>query len=249
MDGFGGTATQRLGQEDASGVFASSLVDQAPPKRGGHLVGAVAAETFDSKISQELNDTKQILKQALFVLGVFVIELRQVFPHHLLLVLDAERMGDPSVFSPEPAGVFGDQRRVEGAMADDQVHHELQVQRLRFSGHALEPGEGLGRAGPIDKEGIQSEVIFDRVKALGMSGKLDGVEENPVETHFRGADQVRLPIPEISGERRKEVVDDHGGGDGRGEQQERFFVRRLRRPARCNAARPGRELLRGTTGA
>ena len=40
----------------------------------------------------------------------------------------------------------------------------------------------------------------------------------------------------------------HGGGDGGGEQQERLCLRCLRRTTRCHAARPGRELLRGTGG-
>ena len=131
-------------------------------------------------------------------MGVLVIELCQVFPNHLLPVLHAKGVDDPSVFLPEPAGMFGDQIRVEGAMADHQIHHQLQAQCLRVLGHALELGRRFGRAGSIHEERIQPEIIFDRVKAPGISGVLDGIDEDPVEAHLRRTVQVRFPIPDAS---------------------------------------------------
>jgi hypothetical protein len=147
-----------------------------------------------------LNDAEQILEQAFLVVGVLVIELCQVFPNHLLPLLHAKRVGDPSVFPPEPAGMIADQFGVKGAMADHQVHHQLQAQCASLLRHALEFGRRFGRAGSVHEERVQSEIIFDRVKAPGISGVLDGIDEDPVETHLRRADQVRLPIPDVSRE-------------------------------------------------
>ncbi len=151
-----------------------------------------------------------VLEEAFLVLGVLVIELGQIAPHHLFLVLEGKGMGDPALGLPfEPGRVFLRQGRVHRAVADHQVHHHLETQL--FSG----PGPGphllpFALLAPGGKEqGVDFEVVLDGIQAAGFAGLLDRIDEYPIKPHAGGPLQMRLPVRHRSGQGGKEVVDKH----------------------------------------
>ena len=138
-----------------------------------------------------------------------MIKLNEVFPDDFLSVFEAGRVSDSAAFAQEPFGVFVDQRRIDGAVVGDQVHHESQAQLRGLARRALELVHRIQAAGLIDEKWIELEVVFDRVQAAGAARILDWIDKHPVKTHLRRPRQMRFPVLELAGQQREQVVDSH----------------------------------------
>ena len=142
------------------------LANEPMPNPLGHLVGGIAAEAFETQAQQMLDHAQAVPIQALRVARVFVIELSQIFPHYFLAIVVAGGVGDfPVVFPYEPFRVFTRQRRIYRAMVDHQINHHLQSffpgQRYDLSGLVFRRCGALR----VQKRGINSEIICDRIQA------------------------------------------------------------------------------------
>ena len=84
------------------------------------------------------------------------------------------------------------QGRINGGVVDDQIQHHLEAPVAGFLKKMLQGRFGVA---PIFgmKEGIDAEVIFDRVQAAGEAGGVDGVEINPGKAHACDAVQMAFP--------------------------------------------------------
>jgi hypothetical protein len=173
-------------------VAPPRLGDEAAPDVARDLVGGVAAEAVEAEGEQVLDDAEEVGLEPLPIAAVGVVELPEVAPHHAAAaVLHAGRVGDVTILEPVPLGVLHRQRRVDGAVVDDEVDHHAQAEIVRRGESGVDLRLGTSLRGRIDQPRVPVEVVGDRVDAPGSPRPLDRVDEDPVEFHLRRAHQVR----------------------------------------------------------
>lgn len=124
---------------------------------------------------------------------MLMIELGKIAPDDLFSIVHAEWMGDAFAFFDEPLGMLFEQSGIVGAMIDDQIDDHAESETLGLA-HDLAQLflRRFGRAG-IQQPRIDLKIVFDGIKAAGASELLNGIYEDPVESHICRSFQMRLP--------------------------------------------------------
>ena len=107
-----------------------------------------------------------------------------------------------------PFRVLLEQVGIVSAVIDDQVYHQAQAQPIRLRNHGADLVFRRLRAFRAQRL-VNREIILDGIEASGISRFLDGVDENPVETHFSRIGQMRLPMIECPRQQGEQIIDAH----------------------------------------
>ena len=114
-----------------------------------------------------------------------MVKLCQIPPDYFFTVFITERVCNPSFVLPlKPQGVDAEQLRIYCTMADHQVHHQLEPHFFRSFDCFFYLSYIILTALGVQKKWVNSKIVSYRVKASRKSRSLNGVNKNPVETHF-----------------------------------------------------------------
>src|SRR5207249_4567387 len=161
-------AAERFGDEPGVRLPRFGFADQTAPESLWHLVSSIAAEAFKPQPEQMLDHPEAIAIKALGIARVTVIELSEVLPDDSLAVVLAGGVRDAPVRLPdEPLGVLTRQRRINGAMIDHQVEHDLQAGGAGLGDHVADLVLRRSRALKIQQHRINVEVVRDGIQTAG----------------------------------------------------------------------------------
>ena len=138
---------------------------------------------------------------------VLVVELGEVMPHHALLPVLAGGVGDAAiVLAHEPLWMLAREGRVNRAMVDDQINHQLQTGSASALDHVTALLIRRSGAAGVEEYRVDLAIVSDGIQAAGVAQLLDGIDEDPVKAHGGGTGEVLIPAGKRSCQQRKQVV-------------------------------------------
>ena len=130
--------SERFSKKEHIGIHPLCFMNESSPQACWNLIGRITAKSLKAQFYQELHCVEQELKQALFVLRIFVIEPCQIPPDHLFPVFVTERMSNTPFGLPQkPLRMQPKQIRIHRTVVDHQIHHHLETQFFCGLNHIL----------------------------------------------------------------------------------------------------------------
>ncbi len=134
--------------------------DQPPPESVGHLVGGVATEPFHAQSQQMFDHGQAVLVQTFRIAGVRMVELREITPDDLLIVVLAPSIGDAAIVpAHKPFGMLASERRIYGTVIEHQVEHDFQAGGTGLAHHLAGLVIRRSLAARIQQRGVDLEII------------------------------------------------------------------------------------------
>src|SRR4030042_5640858 len=106
-----------------------------------------------------------------------------------------------------PGRMLFSQRTISRGMVDNEVHHGPEPHVNAVVQGLFQKSHAIARSALRYEIGINPVVVFDRIKAAGITGIMDRVYEQPVEAHVGSAISVRKPLRDGPHKTGEEIID------------------------------------------